>query len=148
MKVKDCMCNNVYFVKPETKIDEVAKIMAENHIGCVPVCDSNNTVCGILTDRDILLRCVACDKEANQITVSEVMSSNVHTCKENDDITNAQTKMGQNQVRRLPVCDDNNKVVGILTIGDLAQNNQELENEQVNTTMANICNCNSNKNAS
>ena len=56
MKVKDCMCNDVCCVKPETKINEVAKIMSQNHIGCVPVCDQNNCICGIITDRDILLR--------------------------------------------------------------------------------------------
>ena len=61
MKVKDCMCENVCCVKPETKIIEVAKLMSENHIGCIPVCDNNNCICGILTDRDILLRTVACD---------------------------------------------------------------------------------------
>ncbi len=147
MRVKDCMCDNVCFVRPDTKIGEVAKLMAENHIGCVPVCDNENIVCGILTDRDILLRCVACDKDANKIPVSDVMSLNVYTCKENDDITNAQMKMDENQVRRLPVCDDNNKVIGILTIGDLAQNNQQLAKEQINTTMKNICDCERNKNA-
>ena len=51
MKVKDCMCESVCSVKPETKIIEVVKIMQSNHIGCVPVCDNTNTVCGILTDR-------------------------------------------------------------------------------------------------
>ena len=45
MKVKDCMCNDVCCVKPETKINEVAKIMSQNHIGCVPVCDQNNCIC-------------------------------------------------------------------------------------------------------
>ena len=53
MKVKDCMCNDVCCVKPETKINEVAKIMSQNHIGCVPVCDQNNCICGIITDRDM-----------------------------------------------------------------------------------------------
>ena len=147
MKVKDCMCNNVCSVEPETKINQVAKLMSENHIGCVPVCNNNNVVCGILTDRDILLRCVACNKDANQTPVSEIMTTNVYTCKQNDDITNAQTTMGKNQVRRLPVCDENNKVIGMLTIGDLAQNNYKLEDEQINTTIENICDCNSNKNA-
>ena len=62
MKVKDCMCENVWCVKPETKINEIAKLMMENHVGCIPVCDNNNCICGILTDRDIILRTVACNK--------------------------------------------------------------------------------------
>lgn len=147
MKVKECMCNDVCYVKPETKIHEVAKLMSENHIGCVPVCDENQHICGILTDRDILLRCVACDKDINQTPVSEIMSSNVCTCKENDDMTNAESKMSQNQIRRLPVCDDNNKIVGILTLGNLVQNDNSIGKQQVCYTFENVCNCQENKNA-
>ena len=77
MKVKDCMCDNVCCVKPETKITDVAKLMSENHIGCIPVCDSNNCICGILTDRDILLRTVACNKDCSQTTASDIMSTDV-----------------------------------------------------------------------
>lgn len=146
MKVKDCMCKNVYCVKPETKINEIAKLMNENHIGCIPVCDNNNCICGILTDRDILLRTVACNKDINETTASEIMSANVCTCKEDDDMTNAENKMSNYQIRRLPVCDENNHVIGILTLGDLAQNDTELGKQEVCTTISNICGCNTNKN--
>ena len=148
MKVKDCMCNEVCCVIPETKIHEVAKLMSDNHIGSIPVCDDKNCICGIVTDRDILLRCIACDKDAKQTPVRDVMTCNVCTCDENDNITNAETKMAQNQVRRLPVCDSNNKVVGILTIGDLAQNNKQIGTQEFCTTIENICDCgNSAKNS-
>ena len=147
MKVKECMCDDVCCVKPETKIKEVAKLMSENHIGSIPVCDQNQCICGIVTDRDILLRCVACDKDTNQTSVSEIMSCNVCTCKEDDDITNAQTQMSQNQIRRLPVCDNQNRIVGILTMGDIAQNNQQLGQNQVCTTFENICGCNNKNNS-
>lgn len=146
MKVKECMCNNVCCVKPETNIKEVAKLMCDNHIGCIPVCDNNDCVCGIVTDRDVLLRCVACNKDTNQTPVSDIMSCDVCTCKENDEMTNAQTIMGQNQVRRLPVCNSKNKIVGILTIGDLAQNDRQLGKQEVCTTIKNICNCHEDKN--
>ena len=142
MKVKDCMCNDVCCVKPETKIYEVAKLMSQNHIGSIPVCDNNNCICGIVTDRDILLRCVACDKDTNQTPVSDIMTCNVCTCNENDDMSNAEIKMSKNQIRRLPVCDNNNKVIGILTLGDLAKNDIELGKQEVCTTIKNICNCN------
>ena len=79
MKVKECMCNNVCCVKPETNIKEVAKLMCDNHIGCIPVCDNNDCVCGIVTDRDVLLRCVACNKDTNQTPVSDIMSCDVCT---------------------------------------------------------------------
>ena len=141
MKVKDCMCEDVCCVRPETKIQEVAKLMNQHHIGCVPVCDDNNCICGIVTDRDIILRCVACNKDTNKTPASDIMTCNVTTCKQDDEMTNAQTKMEQKQIKRLPVCDSNNQVVGILTLGDLAHFDTQLGKQQVCTTFENICNC-------
>ena len=147
MKVKDCMTNNVYCVKPETNIKDVVKLMSENHIGCVPVCDNNNDVCGIVTDRDILLRSVACNKDVTKTPISEIMTTNVCTCEQNENINEAQNKMSTNQIRRLPVCDENNNLVGILTLGNLSQNDIEIGKHEVCTTLNNICNCHENKNA-
>lgn len=147
MKVKDCMCDDVCCVKPNAKVQEVAKLMAQNHIGCVPVCDNNDCICGIVTDRDVVLRCVACDKNIHQTPVSDIMSCNVYTCQENDEMSNAESKMGQQQIRRLPVCDNQNRIVGILTMGDIAQNNQQLGQNQVCTTFENICECNNKNNS-
>lgn len=141
MKVKDCMCDEVCCVKPDTKLTEVAKLMGKNHIGCVPVCDENNCICGIITDRDILLRTVACNKDIQDCPASDIMSCNVCTCQEDEEMTNAESKMAQNQIRRLPVCDQNNHVVGILTLGDLAHFDQELGKQEVCTCIENICEC-------
>ncbi len=147
MKVKDCMCNDVCCVNPNTTINQVAKLMSENHIGCIPVCDENNSICGIVTDRDILLRAVACEKDTKNCPVSEVMTCNVCTCSEEDEMTNAESKMSQNQIRRLPVCDNNNQVIGILTLGNLAQQDAELGKQQVCSTLNGICNCDQQNNA-
>ncbi len=142
MKVNECMCKDVCCIKSDTKLNEVAKLMSENHIGCIPVCDQNNSICGIVTDRDILLRSVACEKDPKTTPVSEVMTCDVCTCKQDDEMTNAESMMAQNQIRRLPVCDEQNHVIGILTLGDLAQNNSDLGKNEVCTTIENICNCN------
>ena len=147
MKVKDCMESNVFFVTPETNVQDVVKLMSANHIGCVPVCNEKNNVCGIITDRDILLRSVACNKDTNTTPISEIMTTKVCTCKDNENITEAQNKMGNNQIRRLPVCDENNKLVGILTLGNLSQNDNEIGTHEVCNTLNNICNCDENKNA-
>lgn len=148
MKVKDCMCDDVCCAKPETTVSDVAKLMSKNHVGSIPICDDNNCLCGIVTDRDILLRTVACDKDCSQTTASDIMSTNLYTCKQDDDMTNAESKMANNQIRRLPVCDENNHVIGILTLGDLAQNEIQLGSQQVCNTIGDICSCNSNKNNS
>ena len=141
MKVKECMCNDVYWVRPETNVYEVAKLMEQHHIGSIPVCDDNQCICGIVTDRDILLRSVICDKNLKTTPISEIMTCNVCTCSENDDVCDAQKKMSEYQIRRIPVV-ENNKVVGILTIGDLAHFDEELGKQEVCTTIENICNCN------
>ena len=141
MKVKDCMCNDICLVKPNSKVDEVAKLMCSNHVGCIPVCDDNNCIVGIVTDRDIILRSIACDKDVTTTPVSEIMTCDVCTCSQEDDMHNAEQKMCQNQIRRLPVI-ENNKIVGMLTIGDLAHYDQELGKDNVCGTISGICNCN------
>ena len=140
MKIKDCMCGEVYCVKPETKVYEIAKLMNENHIGCVPVCDQNNCIVGVITDRDIILRSVACDKDVKNTPASEIMTCNVCTCTQNDDINEAERKMAKNQIRRIPVV-DNNKVIGILTLGDLAHYSEETGEAKFCNTVEDICGC-------
>jgi CBS domain-containing protein len=138
MKVKDCMCNQVWAAKPETTIYDIAKLMETNKIGCVPICDNNNSMVGIVTDRDIVLRGVVCNKNTKTTPVSEIMSTNICYCNPNDDVYDAECKMSQNQVRRIPVL-ENNQIVGILTLGDLAHNNKEIGKQEVCNTISNIC---------
>ena len=137
MKVKDCMCNHVNFVKPETTIKDCAKMMGEQHIGCTPVCDDEKNVVGIVTDRDILLRAVACDKDTCKTPVSEIMTTNPCTCETTADITEAERLMATNQIRRIPIV-ENKKVVGILTLGDLAAN-EAIDEDDLCDTIECIC---------
>ena len=140
MKISECMCQDVCFVKPDCKVYDAARIMCENHIGCIPVCDDKKCVVGILTDRDIVLRSVACNKYSKNTPVSEIMTTDVCLCACDGDISEAQNTMANKQVRRLPVVDEKNKMVGILTMGDLAHNNREIGQENVCSTIENICN--------
>lgn len=141
MKINECMSKDVCYVKPDCKVYDAARIMCENHIGCIPVCDDSKNCVGILTDRDIVLRTVACNKDAKSTSVSDIMTTNVSTCGCEQDICNAENTMAQYQIRRLPVVDSNNKLVGILTMGDLARNDKKIGQQNVCTTIENICNC-------
>jgi len=143
MKVKECMCGDICYCMPDTKISDVAKMMNEKHIGCIPVCNNENCVVGILTDRDIILRSVACGKDVNTTKVSEIMTCNTTCCDSNDDISNVTKTMGDVGIRRIPVT-ENGKLVGMLTIGDFAKHGN-ISCECVGTTFEHICNCN-NKN--
>lgn len=140
MKVKDCMCNEVCCVTPENTIKDCASIMCNKHIGCIPVCDNTQNVVGLVTDRDIILRAIACNKDVNTTPVSEIMTCEVCCCTPNTEVQEVENLMSQNQVKRIPVV-DNNKIVGILTLGDLAANKQ-IDDQGVNNTLNHICGCN------
>lgn len=148
MEVKDCMTKNVCYCTPETNVADAAKLMSQNHVGCIPVCDQNNYVVGLITDRDVILRTICCDKEAKQTPVSDVMTCNVCCCNPNTTISEATKLMSDLQIRRIPVCDEQNKIVGMLSLGDLAHHDKEVGTDKVCNTLENICNCNQNaKNA-
>ncbi len=144
MEVKDCMTKNVCCCTPETNVAEVAKLMCDNHIGCIPVCDENSCVVGVLTDRDVILRTISCDKDANKTKASDIMTCNVCSCKPDVTIEEATKLMSDFQIRRIPVCDQNNKIVGILSLGDLAHYDKEVGQNEVCNTLENICNCGEN----
>lgn len=142
MKVNECMCHDVLWVNPNTTICECANLMAEHKIGSIPVCNSNQNVVGMVTDRDILLRSVCCDKNAKTTPVSEIMSTNVCCCEPNEELKHAEHLMSNNQVRRLPVI-ENNKIIGILSIGDISRN-PNTNKENFVATFDNICRCGEN----
>ncbi|ABW19547.1 CBS domain-containing protein [Alkaliphilus oremlandii] len=126
MNVKDVMTNKIYAALPNASIAEVAKKMKELNVGSIPVCNQQNQPLGIITDRDIVLRCVAQNSKDNA-TASEVMSKGIVSVTPDTHIHEAARIMGENQVRRLPVI-ENGKMVGMVSIGDLAVRN-DYENE-------------------
>lgn len=140
MKVRDCMNNNVIWLTPDASVGECAKIMNQHHIGSIPICNQNKNVVGVVTDRDILLRAIINNKDINNTKISEIMTTGVYCCEANTDIERATTVMSENQVRRLPVT-DNNKIVGMLTLTDLSKSEQ-ISDFKFATTYDNICNYN------
>ena len=140
MKVKDCMCSNVFYLAPENTVYDCAKKMEENHVGSIPVCDSNKKIVGIVTDRDIILRTVACSKDAKLTPLSEIMTTKVCFCLDSDEVNNVENTMSNEQIRRLPVVNDKGEIVGIITLKDLCKN-ENLNNISIGQTLENICNC-------
>lgn len=137
MEVKYCMCDKVTSCRPESTVRDCAKLMNEHHVGCIPVCDSNNNIVGLITDRDIVLRTIACDKDTNHTKVSDIMTCGVHCCSPQTEVKEAENLMKENQIRRIPVV-ENNKVVGILTLGDLV-NSKQVNNQGICDTLECIC---------
>jgi len=137
MKVKDCMCNKVVKAHKETTLREIAKLMENNGIGSVPICDKENEVIGFITDRDIVVRCIAANGDCSKTKVSEIMTKQVIKTTPDTDIQEACETMSTNQIRRLPVIDDGG-IIGILTIGDISKNH-DVKSENTGRTLGCIC---------
>ena len=120
MQVRDAMTHDVHVATPKQTIRDVARLMAEIDAGVLPV-GENDRLVGMITDRDIALRAVA--KGLGPDTpVREIMSKEqVLYCFEDDDIDDVAKNMGEVKVRRLPVVDRNKRLVGIISLGDVAQ---------------------------
>jgi len=119
MLVKDVMTTSPVCCRPSDRIERVAELMSERDCGVVPVCADAKLV-GVITDRDITCRAVATGRKPADCPVSEVMTKAVFAVHQDDDVEAAIELMKARQVRRLPVLDDEEKVVGIVAPSDLA----------------------------
>jgi CBS domain-containing protein len=119
MKIKDIMSKDVEVVPPDAPLHEVAQKMQQRDCGCVIVVKDDRLV-GMITDRDIALRCVAKSHDPVTTQAKDVMSPEILYCMDTDNADDVARNMGENKVRRLPVLDANKRLVGIVTLGDLA----------------------------
>ncbi|MCY6369550.1 CBS domain-containing protein [Clostridium ganghwense] len=118
MKIKDIMTKTVASINPDDSVERAAQLMKEYDIGSVPVCNGEEVI-GILTDRDVTLRSAAEGHNVNTEKVRSVMSSNPVLGTPDMDIHDAARIMSERQIRRLPIV-ENNKLVGVVSLGDLA----------------------------
>jgi CBS domain-containing protein len=118
MRVSEVMTRDVRVANPNQTIQEAARMMAALDAGVLPVGDNDRLV-GMLTDRDIAVRAVA-QGMGPDTKIGEVMSQEVNYCFEDDDVDSVLDNLGDLQVRRLPVLDSDKRLVGILSLGDVA----------------------------
>lgn len=129
MKVKEVMTPRAEFVDPATSLMEAAQMMKNFNIGCLPV-GENDRLIGMVTDRDISVRAVAEGKDPKTTPVRDVMTHHIKYCYEDDKIEDAAQKMEDNQIRRLVVLNGQKRMVGLVSVGDFVQaNNNELIGE-------------------
>ena len=120
MKIRELMTNPVVRVHPEETVAVAARMLEHNNIGAMPVCGSDGRLYGMLTDRDIVTRCLAAGKAPERTSVREVMTGKVYVARPDMDASMAAGLMGKEQVRRLPVM-ENGKLCGMISLGDLAR---------------------------
>ena len=123
MKVNEIMANVVQIVGWEDSLDKVAKIMKDYDIGCVAV-GTKDRLDGLLTDRDIVCRGIASGSPLDCMRAADVMTPAPVSCRLDDTVNQAAFIMEENQVRRLPVLDYDNRLVGIVSLGDICTHAQ------------------------
>ena len=120
MKVKDVMHRGVAWVEPQTPIAEIARKMRDEDIGAVPV-GENDRLVGMVTDRDIVTRGLARVKNCLDLVAKDVMTKPIVYARADEDVEDALHIMEKNQIRRLPVINENKRLVGMLSLGDISE---------------------------
>lgn len=121
MKVKDVMHKGVDWVSPNTPVTEIARLMREHDIGCMPIGEDDHLV-GMVTDRDIVCKGLARnDFDAGRVMARDVMTEGIHCCREDDDLAKAVQHMETLKVRRLAVINKSKRMVGIISLGDVGR---------------------------
>ncbi len=143
MKVLAVMNPKPHSLRPHDLLSEAARVMWDRDCGWVPVLDDSNRVVGVITDRDVCMAAFTRGMTLTQMVVEGTMSTNVHAVRADDPLETALLHMSNHRVRRLPVVDDEDHLVGLLSLSDLAQRAGKGEgrvpSESVLATLAAIC---------
>lgn len=149
MRIEQLMTREVRSCRPDDSLAEAARIMWDGDCGCLPVRsdDASGQVAGVITDRDICMAALFHGRPLAELRVADVMSTQVRTCRPTDSPESAEKTMAAARVRRLPVVDAGDSLIGMITLADLAreagreQNLQapSIRGHEVSLTLASIC---------
>lgn len=123
MKAQDIMSRDPVCVTPDTLLNEAARLMDDSDVGMLPVVDGDGStrLVGLITDRDITIRHVAKGHDGSTCTVREAMSDDVTTCRADADVQDVMKTMGKEQIRRVPIVDDREMLVGVIAQADIVR---------------------------
>jgi CBS domain-containing protein len=124
MQIKDVMSRHVEVAAPDTLLNEIARRMHQRDCGCILIAKDDRLV-GVITDRDLVLRCVAENHYPGKVKAEDVMTQKILYCHDSDEILKTSLNMTKNKVRRLPVLNEKKRLVGIVSLGDLAANSDD-----------------------
>jgi CBS domain-containing protein len=141
MQIEEIMSSHPECCRSDEFLDDAVRKMWDRDCGFVPVVDEEGSVIGILTDRDVALAACEQDKRLSEIPVGSAMSLNVCWCSPEDDVDDVEELMRRAQVRRLPVADASRRIVGIISLNDLAlaSRGDAISATHVASTLAEIC---------
>ena len=136
MKLREIMTNQVVRIHPDESVSVAARTLTHYNIGILPVCGSDGRLCGLVTDRDIVTRCLAAGREPQRTSVREVMTAKIIAARPDMDASIAASLMGSKQIRRLPVM-ENGRLCGMVSLGDLA--GKEESSMEAGDALTEIC---------
>lgn len=139
MKLRDIMSRQIAYLNTEDSVERATQLMKSYNVGSIPIC-SQNSVVGIVTDRDIALRAIA-NGDDGYLQIKEIMTSNPVVGTPDMDVDDAVKLMSENQIRRLPIV-ENNRLVGMVSLGDISveprlQDNAEVALKNISKPLAN-----------
>lgn len=120
MQVKDVMTPGVECARPSATLQEAARMMRDLDVGALPVCGDNDRLVGMITDRDIVIRAIAEGQDPKNVRVKDAMTPDILYCFEDEGVDEAATLMKESQIRRLVVLNRDKRLVGIMSLADLA----------------------------
>jgi CBS domain-containing protein len=130
LRCRDVMTRKVTTCRRDAPITEVARLMRDEDVGAIPVIDDDGKLAGIVTDRDLVVEGLTSDKNDAELRAEDCMSTDLYTVNQNERLVEMIREMGDHQVRRIPVVDGRNRLVGIISMADIAtQTNKDLELE-------------------
>jgi len=120
LRCRDIMTRSVASVRRDTPVSEVARLMRDQDVGAIPVLDESGKLAGIVTDRDLVVRGLTSDKPEAELRAEDCMSDDVYTANQNDRVVEVINEMGDHQIRRIPVVDSRDRLVGSISTADIA----------------------------
>ncbi|RKN35104.1 CBS domain-containing protein [Streptomyces hoynatensis] len=131
----DIMTPGAQWIPVTETLDRAAQLMRELNVGALPVSDTNERMCGILTDRDIVVKCIAAGHDPSQVTAGDLAQGTPRWISSESGVDEILDEMGGHQIRRLPVIDENKRLVGMISEADLAR---ELGDDQLADFVARV----------
>ncbi len=123
MKVQDVMSRRIISVSPDENAAVAARLLSHYNIGALPVCTKDGRLRGMVTDRDIVLRCVAAEEDPLCVKVSDIMTRRIFSVSAQQTVDEASALMAKEKIRRLPV-QDKNRLVGMVSLSDISKQPQ------------------------
>ena len=140
MLVKELMTGAPVSLETDEPVAAAARLMRERNIGAMPVCDPDGRLVGMLTDRDIVIRCIASDRNAAETRVADIMTTGAVVAETKEPLEDALQRMEHEQIRRLPVT-ENGRLVGMISLADVARTGRHAAEtaEALSKITSNIC---------